>query len=460
MKHVFYIVILFFFSFVIFGFIQTPFSYAQDCAGTPVTFLNAQLKPLPLGEQYGRPGTCIIPTKIVLHTTDGGPEKVGQTMDQLYNDLANSNTNKGGVSVNFLVDEKGNIMQLVPMYQSTSETTRGVANYNNDAHNEQISIEMMSPQPFAAKSDVPKAQYDATIALIQALMKQYNIPLGDHDASWTAPSDSYTADSGSGVFGHYQLNPQSKPDPGVNFMPVVRADLLTLGNAPASSSSTSASGDTSPALSNCSVVKVGKPAGPPPPCNTSTSGNSPTNDGTHPVVPPVQDGDFVKAVKNKFDITLVGYDQQHAKWVWEKFWDVSNTNFPTLVKGVTATNQPGSQQLDNNSIIVEGYGDEQLFKVVFIHELGHIIRHRTDDNITDVENAILAEGYVTNYAQNANSCTGSDSFNEDYAEMIAYYLNPASPSITARCSDRAANTYQNGNHPIHYAIAKSILGNY
>lgn len=207
------------------GVLFTSHASADSCSGTPITFLNAQKKVLTLGEQFGRPGTCLTPTKIVIHTTNGGNEKKGQTMDELYNDL-NSAKNTEGVSSNFLINEQGQIMQLVEMYPTMSETTRGVHGYNDDQHNEQISIELMSPASFTqGKSEVPSAQYQTTINLVQALMKQYNIPLGYKEYNWLSPTDEYNPDAGAGVFGHYQLNPHNKSDPGISVMRDLRVDL-------------------------------------------------------------------------------------------------------------------------------------------------------------------------------------------------------------------------------------------
>lgn len=181
---------------------------------------------------------------------------------------------------------------------------------------------------------------------------------------------------------------------------------------------------------------------------------------TSTITPPTGSSALQSDIFSRFGVTMSGFDQQHLLWAWEKFSDVSHTNFINLIHGVTINvGTSGSEQVNNNTIILQQLSEEQ-FKVVLTHELGHIIRWRTDSHIAELRSAISTEGYLTRYSTNAPSCTGSDNFNEDYAEMIAYYLNPNSRAqTTIRCSGEE-NPYLNRNHQLHYTIAREILGNY
>lgn len=207
---------------------------------------------------------------------------------------------------------------------------------------------------------------------------------------------------------------------------------------------------------------------------TTRVGN-PTGGGStdHPN-PPEYPEDLASAIKSKFGITPVGFDQQHLKWIWEKLWDVSNTNFDTLVFGTTvnAIQGNGSQQVNCRTIELSNTYPEEVFKVVFTHEMGHIIRNcssKEDAHYSDHLQARTNEGPVTNYAKTA--CTYIDEQrglhptqwdyeSEDYAEMIAYYLNPNAQQQTAACASRGPNPYTNGDHPLHFSVAQSILGIY
>ncbi len=171
-------------------------------------------------------------------------------------------------------------------------------------------------------------------------------------------------------------------------------------------------------------------------------------------------GGLRQSIMDRFGIIMNGFDNQQLQWAWEKFLSVSGTRFNGLVKGVTIIADNDSRQVDNNTIYLKKLTQQDLFNVVLTHELGHIIRWRTDSYIAELRQAISQEGYVTSYSANAPSCTGSDKFNEDYAEMIAYYLNPASPSQTAsRCSS-GSNPYINNGFRLHYNIARQILGTF
>lgn len=201
--------------------------------------------------------------------------------------------------------------------------------------------------------------------------------------------------------------------------------------------------------SNTIITQVGNPKDPPP--------------GSHKAAPPIPPEGARAAILGQFGITMNGYNDQLMTWAWEKLWDVSGTNFIYLTKGTTITARPGwlSQQLGCKSVAIgTDYPSEVAFKVTLTHELSHIVYWCNSDDLThkrDHQNAFGAEGGVTGYG--AAPCYGTAAIQEDYAEMLAYYLNPGVKEVTP-CNNRNQIPYDAGRYPIHYNVAKSILGNY
>lgn len=243
------------------------------------------------------------------------------------------------------------------------------------------------------------------------------------------------------------------------------ADEASVQEAPAADTPASAGAPTlqRSAKSNVSCVKVGavsdedKPAI----CNALAPG------GPRPQAPPAN-GDLQAAIQQKFNISMIGYDQQHLQWAWEKFWEVSNTNFNSLVSGavIQITDVSSTRQVDcppKVSVLAGAFPEETAFKHILTHELGHVIRNcagREKAQETAFLNA-RKEGGVSYYAQNANACTGSDAPSEDYAEMIAFYLNPGVPVASyLKCYQSSQSRYTEQEFPLHYQVARDILGNY
>jgi hypothetical protein len=200
--------------------------------------------------------------------------------------------------------------------------------------------------------------------------------------------------------------------------------------------------------SNKVITKVGNP-----------------QDTTHGTAPPPP-ADIRQGIIDQFGITMNGFQPQQLQWAWEKFWDVSHTNFIDLVRGTEITAFDGmSEQTGCRSFLLRSSlgidrGDETLFKVVLIHEMGHIIYHcnvESKAHIVDHENAFSAEGGMTLYGETA--CYGTEPTHEDYAEMIAYYLNPGVIEQTA-CGSRGVVPFADGKYPLHFMTAKEILGDY
>ncbi len=187
----------------------------------------------------------------------------------------------------------------------------------------------------------------------------------------------------------------------------------------------------------------------------------PTQGGEAP--PPPQD--IRQGIIDEFGITMNGFTQEQLQWAWEKYWDVSHTNFINLVRGTVVTAHSGmSEQTGCKTFLLRDElgitrGDATLFKVVLIHEFGHIIYWCGDGEraTTDHENAFVSEGGMTGYG--ASGCYGTPPITEDYAEMITYYLNRNVLEQTG-CELRGVVPFADGKYPKHFETARKILGDY
>ena len=205
---------------------------ATTCAGTVVVIPNAEKKLMPVGERFGRPGDCVVPHKIVLHTTEGPQDAQG-----IWDFFAAGQ----GVNSHFIIGTDGKVLQGIEMLSDKVEVAYAVLNYRDD-----ISIEMVFNGDYTNKAAVPAAQYAATYILVQDLMKQYAIPLSSNDCHWKTGSDAFDPSVPAGVYGHLQLNPETKKDPGLGMLCDILDDLknktgptstTSTGTAPTSSGS-------------------------------------------------------------------------------------------------------------------------------------------------------------------------------------------------------------------------------
>lgn len=220
---------------------------------------------------------------------------------------------------------------------------------------------------------------------------------------------------------------------------------------------------------NVMCVKVGNPdSDKPSVCSEPGSTTLNPGSGVHPQAPQ-SPSDIRQGIIDQFGITMNGFDNQHLQWAWEKFWEVSNTNFDELVKGakIDVTSVSNTQQVGCPpalTAIIGQFPEETAFKHILTHELGHAIRNcpgRAQAQETAYLNAHSKEGGVSYYGENAKTCTGSDSLSEDYAEMIAFYLNPGTPVASyLKCLPYSQNKYTESSFPLHYQVARDILGEF
>lgn len=194
------------------------------CSGDVVSLgYNKQLLPLPgdssncsgsLTGACGRPGTCVVPQKIVLHVTASD-----LSANDVYKYFAGGSAGRG-VGAHFIIDKDGTVIQVAETLENRVEVAYAVANYSDH-----ISIEMVSSNLYGSKSEAPTAQYQAALTLVKKLMNQYGIPVGNLSYDWRAPSDLFTSLALPGVYGHYQLNPLTRTDPGIGILRDMRQDL-------------------------------------------------------------------------------------------------------------------------------------------------------------------------------------------------------------------------------------------
>ena len=188
--------------------------------------------------------------------------------------------------------------------------------------------------------------------------------------------------------------------------------------------------------------------------------------------------DILRNFSIDFDMSL---DYSYMKWAWEKLWNVSNTRFISLIRASSsniisvnaiADSSSVNEQTSCSGISIRAKSrstgqpyPESLFKVVFIHELSHIIENcNPNSNKNQLQQIINQEGYLTSYSSNASACVGSNNLNEDYAETLAYFLNPEFPEqslgIGSLCEPASPVNPYNRNKSLHQKFAQDLLGPY
>ncbi len=191
---------------------------------------------------------------------------------------------------------------------------------------------------------------------------------------------------------------------------------------------------------------------------------------TRPTPPSPPTSDIAQAIQNKFGIVMQGFNDQQLKWGWEKFWEISNTNFSSYVTGkaVIRHSDPNTEfssftgnctPTESNPNVYLKPSDEKIFKHILIHELGHIMLGcNTPEVVGQAEHqqALQKEGSVSIYADNPQACVSGTAYriNEDYAETVSYYLVPE--YTDQLCGGGSVKPLQT-NYPMHYNLMKRLL---
>jgi hypothetical protein len=195
------------------------------------------------------------------------------------------------------------------------------------------------------------------------------------------------------------------------------------------------------AATACLTVKIGSPDGKAPEqpaeCTAGTGLDCKEKPKDYP-------SDLQKAIKDKFGITMNGFDNETLKWAWEKLHCTASSKFNDLVKGAVISQASGrfSKQVGcppGPTVELHKYDNEAFFKFIFTHELGHSIRNCKPRNVNKYNehlNAIKAEGAISYYGGHASSCTGSDNASEDYADTMAYFVTPDAGFSSGPCGPK------------------------
>lgn len=169
-------------------------------------------------------------------------------------------------------------------------------------------------------------------------------------------------------------------------------------------------------------------------------------------------------IKNKFGISMNGFDAQHLAWAYGALETASSSKLLDLVKG--AGIQAGNANLtfmecsNPAQITLKQESDQAYFKHALLHELGHRLYICQPDPVskrTKHDQVYQTEKGISSYAV----CGGGDLKAEDYAEMISYYLeqNTKEQMVNQACNvNGGQNPFATNRYPQHSALAKEILG--
>lgn len=416
-------------------------------------------------DNLSRPGTCgVKPTKIVMHTTWGI-----EGADDLWTYFEEHPEGRYA-STQFTVGKDGKILQMLELLSDKAEIGWAVSYFNDDS----ISIEIGKYGDFNSRDEVPKVQYDATVKLVQALMKAYNIPVGNIEFSSinnnnNPASGGPISKSSEGIFGHYQLSPDDRSDPGQGFLRDFREDMKKAGPAGEIGTGTGGTGSSTATSQKC-ITKVGSPTEPSPGPLGCTGGSGTGGGGlpgacqAAPAVNFTTAQQYADAISQKWGITFTDMALDQMQMIWEEFHQIDCVGFLQDIKGTVVAGWDGeySQQLscpqDIGIDVQFGNHHGDFVKALITHELTHVWQkcaQRGEANLLDIPAAYSAEGGLTNYSRTGCGY-GVNLHNEDHADTIALYLNPTNGELT--CGNGAPNPFAGGEYPLHKGVAEKGLG--
>lgn len=180
---------------------------------------------------------------------------------------------------------------------------------------------------------------------------------------------------------------------------------------------------------------------------------------------------YVSLIKSHFNITVYNYhgtSDTRLKWMYDELTRVGKiSKFVQLVKPLNMRvylymNGSSTSTAFHRTYLGYQLTTDDTFKTIMLHELSHAIRY-FDSASASHKNSLPAvvkkEGYVTAYSRTL--CLGANTYarhlDEDYAEMLAYYLRPNTTERTARCATNNLHPYWAGKHRGHFNLAKAIL---
>jgi len=176
---------------------------------------------------------------------------------------------------------------------------------------------------------------------------------------------------------------------------------------------------------------------------------------------------------SKYKITTQGFSSEGVINVYDLFTCLSSSRVPSLL-GKTDIVIHNDVRPNNAGIgmscdagcgiwIPEG---TNAFKFILTHELGHVLYYTNSPEVmhyADAENAWSSEGglspYSGPYYAGQGNCPTQGAV-EDYAEMVAYYLNPTLGGKTGACDSRdnpKNSLFEDTHFPLHLNAAKQVL---
>jgi hypothetical protein len=191
-----------------------------------------------------------------------------------------------------------------------------------------------------------------------------------------------------------------------------------------------------------------------------------TPTGTYPADPGGE-------LQSKYKISTDGFGADGIKMIYELATCVSTSKFPTLLGGTSTTVHNaispslGSIGMDCDATcnvwIPEG---TNAFKFILTHEFGHVLYYtnpRETMHVSEFEDSWNKEGglspYSGPYYGGQGGCPTKGAV-EDYAEMVAYYLNPTMGGKTGACDSRdnpKNSLFEDTHFPLHLEVAKQVL---
>lgn len=414
--------------------------------------------------QYAPSPQCAVPTQIVMHTTHGH-----LTAESLF-DYFNRGSEGRGVGSHFGIGQDGKIIQMVEMGKNRVEYAQTVGPI--DDH---ISIEMAAPGNYGSIAQQPAGQYQSSLKLVKALMKQYNI--GPNRVVSHGSLGGGAGDPGEGWMTEFRNALKGTTD--VEGLPV------TGGNSTSSTSATTGTtgaGGKTEDVSECVETKVGSPdpkVTPEQPAECANEGSSSsggTTGGGGPAGPcmtaPPPPGDITAAIQSKWGITVTLPGNQ-MPYVWEEFHEIDCTGLLQDIRGTIVRSWgagwaeqfscPGTSGAQGEIDVMFHNGWVGSFmKAILTHELTHVWQFcssRGEANLLEVGNAYRGEGGLTKYSRRecGDFVPGLDRiYHEDQADTIALYMNPDQGELT--CGNGAPNPFTGGRNPLHNSAAKKGLG--
>lgn len=177
-------------------------------------------------------------------------------------------------------------------------------------------------------------------------------------------------------------------------------------------------------------------------------------------------------LQSKYKISTAGYSSDGVKMIYELATCLSPSQLPSLIGKPTTVHNAISPTLDGIGMDCDATcniwipEETNAFKFILTHEFGHVLYYTNPSetmHVSDAENAWSSEGglspYSGPYYGGQGSCPTKGAV-EDYAEMVAYYLNPTMGGKTGACDSRdnpKNSLFEDSHFPLHLNVAKQVL---